>query len=187
MYAPLDLSAADTGSSLLLAGSDAAAVREQFHAVLAADGGASVLVLATADAAGAIESIVGHDVPRDTLGVVDATGERAVTEGVAAAGCVDGPGELSQLGIESSEQLERLGHRYGRVHVGLDSVGALLGVQELPAVFRFLHVLVGRVRSENAVFVAGIDTSAHDDETVATVSELFDDVVAVSGDRTPSA
>lgn len=187
MYAPLDLSAANAGSSLLLAGSDASAVREHLHAVLAADGGSSVLVLSTHDAAAAVESLDARDVPRDALGVVDVTGERAVTDGVAAVGCVDGPAELSQLGIESSEQLERLGHRYERVHVGLESVGALLGAQELPAVFRFLHVLVGRVRSEDAVFVAGIDTTAHDDEAVATLSELFDDVIAVPEDGTPTA
>lgn len=181
MYVQLTPSAVEAGSSVLLAGDDESVVREQLLAVLADGGGAALLVTA-GDATAALERLDDLGLDRDRLGLVDASGACTVESGVAEVACVDGPGDLSGAGVEVSERLERLATRYDRVLVGVDSLSALLDARDLPAVFRFLHVLSGRVRASGAVLVAGLDRSGHDGETVGTVAELFDEVVEVEAD-----
>lgn len=188
MYVPLDLSAAESGTSVLLVGDGEPTVREYAHETLAGPGGDAVLVVTTADGRGAVEGLTERGVDRDAIGVVDASGSETITSGVAAVASTDGPGALSDIGVAASEHVEQLGARHERTAVGLHSVTALLDVHVVPAVFRFLHVLDGRVRSADAVLVATIDRTAHDAETVRTVAELFDDVVDVPPeDGGPSA
>lgn len=183
MYAPLDLSTVESGSSVLLVGDGEHAVREHAHETLAGSESAAVIVLTTADAVGAVEALATRGLDRDAIGVVDASASSdAIATGVAAAASTEGPGALSEIGVAASEQIEQLGARPGRTCVGLHSVTALLEVHVVPAVFRFLHVLDGRVRAADGVLVATVDRSAHDPETVSTVAELFDDVVEVPED-----
>lgn len=185
MYAPLDLTTVDAGGSVLLAGSAAADVRDHLLETLA-EPRYAVVLLATADGADAASELVDGGVSADALGVVDASSSAPAPADVAAVDAVDGPAALSDLGVAASEHVERLDARYDRLAVGLHSVTALLEDQQVPAVFRFLHVLAGRANAADATFVATIDRTAHDDDTVATVAELFDDVVEVS-DAGPSA
>ena len=59
-----------------------------------------------------------------------------------------------------------------------ESLNTLLAHIELKRVFRFLHVLVNRVKSTGATAHYHLDPSAHEDSTVATLTSLFDTVVA---------
>lgn len=179
MHAPIAPSTLEGRHSVLLTASNANRARDALLATLAGDDGV-VLLLATDDADDAVDRLVDGGTSTEELGVVDASGDCTVTSGVAEVGCVDGPGDLSDLGVETSERLERLARRSDRTVVGLDSVGALLTRRDISAVFRFLHVLSGRTRTDDAAFVAGIDRSAHDRETLSTIAELFDEVVPCS-------
>lgn len=188
MYAPLELSSVASGSSVLLVGDGERTAREYAHATLAGPERDAVLVVTTAGGYDAAEALAGRGVNRDRIGVVDASRSDTIESGVAAVASIDGPGALSDIGVAASEQLEQFGARHDRTSVGLHSVTALLDVHVVPAVFRFLHVLDGRVRAADAVFVATIDRTAHDAETVGTVAELFDRVVDVpTEDAGPTA
>lgn len=135
-----------------------------------------MLVVSTTDARAAVDDLRQRGVSPAALGVVDASGAGVRPDGVAEAATVDGPGALSSLGIEISDLLDRLDHRFERVYVGFDSVGDLLSAASLAAVFRFLHVLCGRIRNSDAILFAMIDGSAHDEETRRTVGELFEEI-----------
>jgi len=58
-----------------------------------------------------------------------------------------------------------------------DSLTVLLQYVELKRAFRFLHVLVNRVKATDTVAHYHLDPGAHDAKTVATLSSLFDTVV----------
>lgn len=90
---------------------------------------------------------------------------------------VGGPDSLTEYGVALTRVFEDVD---GPILVELDSLTALLQHATLNAVFRFVHVLSGRVDREQAVLVASIDPGAHDEQTLATMTQPFD--VAVTGE-----
>jgi len=53
---------------------------------------------------------------------------------------------------------------------------------DLQTVFRFLHVFTGRIQSVDGLGLYVIDSSAHDDQTMNTLKQLFDGVVRLDED-----
>jgi hypothetical protein len=90
---------------------------------------------------------------------------------------VAGPDSLTEYGMALTQAFEDTD---GPLLVTVDSLTALLQHATLDAVFRFVHVLSGRVDREQAVLVATIDPGAHDEQTLATMTQPFD--VAVTGE-----
>lgn len=93
---------------------------------------------------------------------------------------VSSPTDLTGIGIAFSELLEEF-YRRGieRNRVVLDSLSPLLIYSDLQTVFRFMHVLTSRIEDANAVGLHTIESTAHDAETINTLKQLFDGVVAV--------
>jgi hypothetical protein len=89
---------------------------------------------------------------------------------------VAGPDDLTGYGVALTRVLEDIDDP---LMIRLDSLTALLQHVSTDAAFRFIHVLCGRVDRETAVLVATVDPDAHDDQTVATITQPFD--VAVTG------
>jgi len=52
----------------------------------------------------------------------------------------------------------------------------------LQTVFRFLHVFTGRVQSADALGVFVIDSTAHDQQTMSTLKQLFDGQIEIRED-----
>jgi hypothetical protein len=91
---------------------------------------------------------------------------------------VSGPEDLTGYGVALTQVLEDYDVP---LYVDVDSLTALLQHVSVDAAFRFVHVLSGRVDRERAVLVASIDPGAHDEQTVATMTQPFD--VAVTGEE----
>jgi len=94
------------------------------------------------------------------------------------------PVDLTGIGIELSELLRALYQKRGltRNRILLHSLSTLLMYSDLQTVFRFLHVFTGRVQSADALGVFIIDSSAHDEQTVSPLKQLFDGIVTVRED-----
>lgn len=94
------------------------------------------------------------------------------------------PVDMTGIGIKLSEFLEAFykdrGIRQNRVMV--HSLSTLLMYSDLQTVFRFLHVFTGRIQSVDGLGLYCIDSTAHDDQTMNTLKQLFDAVVEVSDD-----
>jgi hypothetical protein len=91
---------------------------------------------------------------------------------------VAGPDNLTGYGVALTEVIE---DHDAPLLVRVDSLTTLLQHVSVDAAFRFVHVLSGRVDRERAVLVASINPAAHDDQTVATMTQPFD--VAVTGEE----
>jgi hypothetical protein len=94
---------------------------------------------------------------------------------------VAGPDDLTGYGVALTRVLEDVDDP---LLVEVDSLTALLQHVGVDTAFRFVHVLSGRVDRERAVLVATIDPTAHDERTVATMTQPFHVVVTgEEGDR----
>ena len=93
---------------------------------------------------------------------------------------VSSPADLTGIGIGVSEQLRRFADAdVERTRLAFYSLSTLLMYAELETVFRFLHVLTGRVDSIGGVGVFTIDPTTHDESTVNTLKQLFDGMIEV--------
>ncbi|WP_226012143.1 DUF7504 family protein [Halomicrobium salinisoli] len=90
---------------------------------------------------------------------------------------VDGVTPLDVLGTTVADHVE------AGTAVCFDSITDLLEYVDEQTAFRFLHVLTSRVRTGGATAHFHIDGGAHDTETIALLSRLFDVVVEAGDDR----
>jgi hypothetical protein len=100
---------------------------------------------------------------------------------------VENPGDLTGIGIELSELLSSMATAAGddeAVAVCFNNLTSLLQYADLQRVFRFLHVVTGRVKTIHGVGHYHIDPNAHDKQTMATLKGLFDAVIEIGEDGT---
>jgi len=108
----------------------------------------------------------------------------------AAAGAVVSPaptptvrtaphqGDLTGIGIETSALLSELGAQDRPASVCFHSLTTLLEHVDPRDVFRFLHILTGRIEEAGARAHYHVDTAAHDEQLFGTLDPLFDATLA---------
>ncbi|WP_435358963.1 RAD55 family ATPase [Haloarchaeobius sp. DFWS5] len=121
------------------------------------------------------------DRPADTppLAVVDCVSRergRDVTDDHTTR-YVSSPGDFTAAGMSSSRLLDIFDQRDVRTRVVVDSISTLLGQADVKTVFRFLHILSGRISAADGVGFATLDATQHDGQTNNTVRQLFDGLV----------
>ncbi|MCT9097236.1 recombinase RecA [Haloarchaeobius sp. HME9146] len=150
---------------------------------LLADGrraGDAALVVTTQNDAGTVRGQIGMaDADTPPLGIVDCVSkERGVEPAEHDLNrFVSSPGEFTGIGMSSSRLLEDFARQDQQTRVALDSVSQLLMYADVKTVFRFLHILTGRISAAGAIGFATLDANAHDEQTVNTVRQLFDGMV----------
>lgn len=102
------------------------------------------------------------------------------TESVSVT-TVDDPGDLTALGIKITDFVgqwasEGEPDEERRLVFCFDSLTVLLQYAELERTFRFLHVLVGRLRQRGIEAHFHLDPSTQDERVLKTVASLFDAV-----------
>lgn len=111
------------------------------------------------------------------LGVVDCTGQESDRTADDRIRYVSSPADLTGIGMASSELIEAFTDRGRGTRMGLHSLSQLLMYADVKTVFRFLHILTGRISSADALGVCTLDSEAHDGQTVHTVRQLFDGMI----------
>ena len=133
------------------------------------------------DAPAQISIITVRDVPRSAAG--RGSGRKRPTEQIRVDTVAD-PEDLTTLGRRISDQLSEWDLADEQPVVCFRSLTALLETTDLECVFRFLHILIGRLSSAGSIAHFHLDPRAHDDETVHTLRPLFDAVLDVDDDGT---
>ncbi len=176
------------GTNILIEGPPMSGKRDLGFEILAtgAREGEGAIVVSTKDSADRViedfDEHVGDTEPR--RGVVDCVtkqqGMGTATESELVR-YASSPVDLTGIGIELSELLRALYQQRGvtRNRILLHSLSTLLMYSDLQTVFRFLHVFTGRVQSADALGVFVVDSSAHDEQTVSTLKQLFDGIVTI--------
>lgn len=95
---------------------------------------------------------------------------------------VSDPSDFTNLGMTISSFLSEWDDNDNQTRVCFHSLTALLQYAPLQRVFRFLHILTGRVENSDAVAHYHMDPNAHDQQAVSTLTPLFDAVVEIDDD-----
>lgn len=179
---PFGNTAVDHGTNILLIGPPLVGKRRfglETLAVGTRDGEGSIVV-STRDSATRVRAELGElvsDRVLSTVGVVDAVTEHIgqATEG-AMTKYTASPRDMSAIGIKFSEFIQSFYTDQQREcnRVYLDSVTTLLLYANLQTVFRFLHVFTSRVENVDGLGIYTIESTAHDEETMNTLEQLFD-------------
>lgn len=90
---------------------------------------------------------------------------------------VSSPGDLTGLGIELGNYLSDWDDDGNRLLLCFHTLTTFLQYADLRSVYRFVHVLTGRIREAGGVGHYHLDPTAHDEQTVNTLLGLFDAVV----------
>jgi hypothetical protein len=109
-------------------------------------------------------STAAADVPSATVGP-DGTTVSTTT--------VSEPGDLTGIGIKVSQCLSAWRDDDATTVLCFDSLTTLLQYADLQRAFRFLHMLTQQIENAGALGYFHIDPTAHDDQTVSTVANLF--------------
>ena len=95
---------------------------------------------------------------------------------------INNPGELTRLGIVMTRAIGSWDGDDRDTVVCLDSLDVLMGYTDGRNVFRFLHVLLSKLQSSDAIAHFHIDPSTADDQGANTLKPLFDAVVTIDDD-----
>ncbi|MFB6163899.1 MAG: hypothetical protein ABEJ31_01960 [Haloarculaceae archaeon] len=99
---------------------------------------------------------------------------------------VTDPADLTGLGMALNRCLAEWADPDVQLALCFDSLSILLQYADLERVFRFLHMITGRLAEVAATSHFHLDPAAHDAQTIAQLSQVFDSRVEVddAGERT---
>jgi len=145
-------------------------------------------------AEGAIVAVDNDTTPPTPSGASDPSDPSTPTDGETDASAPTGPsiarvaspGDLTNLGIATSERLSEMSASDEPGLVCFHSLTTLLQYADPQRVFRFVHTLGGRARSCGAITHYHLDPTAHDPATVATLEPLFDVAVDLAETDAPT-
>ncbi|WP_135820122.1 RAD55 family ATPase [Halostella litorea] len=180
------------GTNLLVSGPPMTGKRRIATEILAEGSkqGDGAIVVTTKDSADKLVTEYERLVPElddAPFGVVDCvTKQRGVgnAENTSRVKYASSPVDMTGLGIQLSEFLQEFYETRSiqRNRVLLHSVSTLLMYSNVQTVFRFLHVFTGRVQSAEALGLYVLDSTAHEEQTLNTLKQLFDGVIEVEDD-----
>ncbi len=84
---------------------------------------------------------------------------------------VNGPGDITGMGVWTGRLLAEFSGR--PVRLCIDSLSTLLMYTPLQVIFRFLHMLNGRVFAAGGLSVGVVDEGMHDQKTMASLRQLY--------------
>jgi KaiC/GvpD/RAD55 family RecA-like ATPase len=184
------------GTNVLVSGPPLTGKRRLSLEVLAhgSDCGEGVIIVTTRDSAERIledyEQLVADPETAD-VGIVDCVtryqGRSAQDTDVVKY--ASSPKDMTGIGIKFSEFVEEfcVERDHDRVRVLFDSLSTLLTYSDVQTVFRFMHVLTSRIESADALGLHIIESTAHDEETLNTLVQLFDGTIEVDADGSVSS
>ncbi|WP_247008954.1 DUF7504 family protein [Halorientalis litorea] len=172
------------GTTLMCSGPPMVGKREfclRFLAQGAADGEVAVFVSTDAGADKIRREYARHSDHPDQLAVVDCTGEPDSGAADDWTHYVSSPADLTGIGVGVSTLLSELatdGTATG-IRVCLSSLTSLFLYAEAERVGQFLHVLVGRLATANALGLFAVQTDTLGDEAFGQVQTLVDGELAL--------
>ena len=179
----------EPGTNVLIAGPPLTGKRQLAFDILAsgaARGDGSIVVTTKDSARKILEEFdeIRNEDGIQNVGIVDCvTKQRGIgtVENDPRIKYASSPVDMTGIGIKLSEFLQEFYEvrTLTENRILLHSVSTLLMYSNLQTVFRFLHVFTGRVQSADALGIYVIDSTAHDDQTMNTLKQLFDGVIEI--------
>ncbi len=183
------------GTNILIKGSPLTGKKSLALDILAAgvEDGESAIIVTTKDSATRILRDFEKRTPYEgrPVAVVDCVTRQQGLDEARADNRVkyaSSPTDMTGIGINLSEFLQTFHRDQGieKNRIMVHSLSTLLMYADLQTVFRFLHVFTGRIQSVDGLGVFCIDSTSHDNQTMNTLTQLFDGVIELSEDEPPA-
>jgi len=183
------------GSNLLVSGPPLSGKRRMALEILAdgSDRGEGVIVVTTRDSANRLlsdyEALVSDPQSVD-IGIVDCVTKHQgrTARDTDIVKYASSPEDMTGIGIKFSEFVKEFQTERGieNVRVLVDSLSTLLMYSDVQTAFRFMHVFTSRLENADAMGLHTIESTAHDEEALNTLRQLFDHAVSVEKDGSVS-
>jgi len=127
------------------------------------------------------------DLPLDRIGIIDCVsktlgGTVGENENIKIA---SSPVDLTGIGVKISQFFEEFlmkkNNRKTQLHI--NSLSTILMYSNIQTIFRFLHVFSGRIKSSGSLGIYVIESGMHDQQTIATLKQLFDGVIEIKSEN----
>jgi hypothetical protein len=94
---------------------------------------------------------------------------------------VNSPEDLTAIGIKISQYFEEffMIKKIQMIQLHIISISTLLMYSNIQTVFRFLHVLTGRIKMANALGIYVMETGMHDPQVITAIKLLCDGMIEV--------
>ncbi|WP_135304627.1 DUF7504 family protein [Haloarcula amylovorans] len=181
----------EPGTNLLLRGPPLTGKRQLAMEILAAGAATTegTVVVSTRDSAERIRTDYGtlfDEMATNAIGIVDAVTQHRghAVEADDYTKYVSSPNDMTGLGVKFAEFVQSyyVEGRVERMRVFLDSLTTLLLYTNLQTVFQFMHVFTSRVENADALGLYTIESTVHDEETLDTLTRLFDGTITVDAE-----
>ncbi len=125
--------------------------------------------------------------PLPRIGIIDcitkSLGVSATeTEGIKFA---ISPVDLTGIGVRISQFFETFTNRKNipKIQLHINSLSTILMYSNIQTVFRFIHVFTGRIKATGAFGIFVMDSGMHDEQTIATLKQLFDGILEIKSEN----
>ena len=98
---------------------------------------------------------------------------------------VNSPEDLTAIGIKISQYFEDffIMKKIPKIQLHVVSLSTLLMYSNIQTVFRFLHVLTGRIKMADAIGIYVIDSEMHDPQVITAIKLLCDCMIEVKSEN----
>jgi KaiC/GvpD/RAD55 family RecA-like ATPase len=127
------------------------------------------------------------NLPKERFGIVDcftkSFGSNAIeTENIKIA---NSPADLTGINVKISQFFEGFFIKMNvhNVQVHIDSLSTILMYSNIQVVFRFLHVLTGRIKAAGAIGIYVVDSGMHDETEITTLKQLCNGVIEIKSEN----
>ncbi|MCE8424877.1 MAG: recombinase RecA [Candidatus Methanoperedens sp.] len=94
------------------------------------------------------------------------------------------PADLTSIGVKISQFFEDFfGKNINNIQLHINSLSIILMYSNIQTVFRFLHILTGRIKVMGALGIYVVDSGVHDLQTIATLKQLCDGIIEVKSEN----
>jgi len=98
---------------------------------------------------------------------------------------VSSPADLTDIGVKISQFFDDLffKKKIRKLQLHFDSLSTILLYSKVQTVFRFLHVLTGRIKAARGIGIYVMDSGMHDEKNVIILKQLCDGIIEVKSEN----
>lgn len=98
---------------------------------------------------------------------------------------VNGPEDLTAIGVKISQFLEDffMKKKIQNIQLHINSLSTFLMYSNIQTVFRFLHVLTGRIKMAGALGIYVMESGMHDTQIITAIKLLCDGIIEIKSEN----
>lgn len=96
---------------------------------------------------------------------------------------VSSPADLTSIGVRIGQFIDEFSKSHLKIQIHINSLSTILMYSNIQTIFRFLHILTGRIKTAEALGIFVIDSGMHDQQTIVTLEQLCDCIVEIKSEN----